>query len=266
MFDSFNRKINYLRVSVTDRCNLRCTYCMPAEGLPLMDHKDVLSFEEIVQLVRFAVENGVNKVRITGGEPLVRKGIVSLVEQLASIEGLLDLGMTTNGILLDRFAADLAQAGLHRVNISLDTIDPDRFREITRLGNLDDVFRGIDAARAAGLNPIKINCVIKKSSDEADAKAVKAFCQQNDLKIRFIKEMNLETGQFSVVEGGDGGHCASCNRIRLTANGDLMPCLFTDLKYNIREMGIENAYKAAIQNKPSCGSINLSKQFSNIGG
>jgi cyclic pyranopterin phosphate synthase len=239
---------------------------MPAEGLPLMDHKDVLSFEEIVQLVRFAVENGVNKVRITGGEPLVRKGIVSLVEQLASIEGLLDLGMTTNGILLDRFAADLAQAGLHRVNISLDTIDPDRFREITRLGNLDDVFRGIDAARAAGLNPIKINCVIKKSSDEADAHAVKAFCQQNDLKIRFIKEMNLETGQFSVVEGGEGGHCVSCNRIRLTANGDLMPCLFTDLKYNIREMGIENAYQAAIQNKPSCGSINLSKQFSNIGG
>lgn len=266
MLDSFNRKINYLRVSVTDRCNLRCTYCMPAEGVPLMDHKDVLSFEEIVQLVRFAMENGVNKVRITGGEPLVRKGIVSLVEQLASIEGLMDLGMTTNGILLDRFAADLVQAGLHRVNISLDTVDPVRFREITRLGNLDDVFRGIEAARAAGLNPIKINCVIKKSSDEADAQAVKAFCEQNDLKIRFIKEMNLETGQFSVVEGGDGGHCASCNRIRLTANGDLMPCLFTDLKYNIREMGIENAYQAAIQNKPSCGSINLSKQFSNIGG
>jgi cyclic pyranopterin phosphate synthase len=266
MFDSFNRKINYLRVSVTDRCNLRCTYCMPAEGVPLMDHKDVLSFEEIVQVVRFAVKNGVSKVRITGGEPLVRKGIVSLVEQLASIEGLIDLGMTTNGILLDRFAGDLVQAGLQRVNISLDTVDLVRFREITRLGNLDDVFRGIIAASAAGLNPIKINCVIKKSSSEKDAQAVKAFCEQNDLKIRFIKEMNLETGQFSVVEGGDGGHCASCNRIRLTANGDLMPCLFTDLKYNIREMGIENAYRAAIQNKPSCGSINLSKQFSNIGG
>jgi cyclic pyranopterin phosphate synthase len=239
---------------------------MPAEGVPMMDHKDVLSFEEIVQVVRFAVKNGVSKVRITGGESLVRKGIVSLVEQLASIEGLIDLGMTTNGILLDRFAGDLAQAGLQRVNISLDTVDPVRFREITRLGNLDDVFRGIEAARAAGLNPIKINCVIKKSSSEKDAQAVKAFCEQNDLKIRFIKEMNLETGQFSVVEGGDGGHCASCNRIRLTANGDLMPCLFTDLKYNIREMGIENAYRAAIQNKPSCGSINLSKQFSNIGG
>lgn len=266
MFDSFNRKINYLRISVTDRCNLRCTYCMPAEGVPLMDHKDVLSFEEIVQLVRFAVDHGVNKVRITGGEPLVRKGIVRLVEELALIEGVKDLGMTTNGILLDRFAHELAQAGLQRVNISLDTIDPVRFKEITRLGNLDDVYRGIDAARAAGLNPIKINCVIKKSSAEPDAQAVKAFCDQNDLKIRFIKEMNLETGQFSVVEGGDGGHCASCNRIRLTANGDLMPCLFTDLKYNIREMGIENAYRAAIQNKPSCGSINLSKQFSNIGG
>jgi cyclic pyranopterin phosphate synthase len=217
-------------------------------------------------VVRFAVKNGVSKVRITGGEPLVRKGIVSLVEQLASIEGLIDLGMTTNGILLDRFAGDLAQAGLQRVNISLDTVDLVRFREITRLGNLDDVFRGIIAASAAGLNPIKINCVIKKSSSEKDAQAVKAFCEQNDLKIRFIKEMNLEIGQFSVVEGGDGGHCASCNRIRLTANGDLMPCLFTDLKYNIREMGIENAYRAAIQNKPSCGSINLSKQFSNIGG
>ncbi len=266
MYDSFNRKINYLRVSVTDRCNLRCTYCMPAEGVPLMAHTDILSFEEIVKVVRFGVENGITKVRITGGEPLVRKGIVQLVEQIAALKGVKDIGMTTNGILLKAFAADLAAAGLKRVNISLDTVDPERFTQITRWGKIENVFEGIEASLQAGLTPVKINCVIKKSASEPDAMAVKAFCTKHGLQIRYIKEMNLETGQFSVVEGGDGGHCASCNRIRLTANGDLMPCLFTDLKYNIREMGIEKAYRAAIQNKPSCGSINLSKQFSNIGG
>lgn len=266
MLDSFNRRINYLRISVTDRCNLRCTYCMPECGVPLMPHEQILTFEEITDVVKFGVQNGITKIRITGGEPLVRKNIVLLVAQIAAIEGLTDIGMTTNGILLDRYASDLAAAGLKRVNISLDTIDPERFRMITRLGEIEEVFKGIEAAKKAGLFPIKINCVVKKSSNEPDAVGVKEFCIQHGLQVRFIKEMNLETGQFSVVEGGDGGHCASCNRIRLTANGDLMPCLFTDLKYNIRKMGIENAYFAAIGNKPAEGSINQSNQFSNIGG
>lgn len=266
MFDSFNRRINYLRVSVTDRCNLRCTYCMPECGVSPVSHDQILSFEEIVEVIQFAVSQGVDKVRITGGEPLVRRGIVDLVGKIAGIQGIRDLGMTTNAVLLDRFAQPLADAGLHRVNISLDTIDPARFHQITRTGQIEDVFRGIDAARKAGLQPIKINCVIKKTSDEPDAAGVKNFCTMNGLEIRFIPEMNLETGQFSEVVGGDGGHCASCNRLRITANGDLKPCLFSDLGYNVREMGVEKAYLAAIHNKPGCGSINMKNQFSNIGG
>lgn len=266
MLDSFNRPITYLRVSVTDRCNLRCMYCMPECGIENLPHDAILSFEEILDTIRFAAKNGVNKVRITGGEPLVRKGIVNLVREIAGIPEIKDLSMTTNGILLGRFASELKEAGMKRVNISLDTTDPARYRTITRLGDIKDVFDGIAAAKAAGMEPIKINCVVKKNADETDARLVKAYCKENGLQARFIKEMNLETGQFSVVEGGDGGHCASCNRMRLTANGDLKPCLFTDLSYNIRQMGIENAYFAAIQNKPACGSINQKNQFSNIGG
>ncbi len=266
MYDSFDRKINYLRISVTDRCNLRCYYCMPAEGIKPMDHADILRFEEILEVARFAIDHGVDKIRITGGEPLVRKGIVSLVEMLAKLPGLKDLGMTTNGILLNRFAHQLAEAGLHRVNVSLDTIDPVRYNQITRLGSIEDVFRGIEAAQEAGLTPVKINCVVDKSSDEPDAQEVKTFCRENDLLVRFIPRMDLETGQFSVVEGGDGGHCSTCNRMRLTANGDLKPCLFSDLAFNVRSLGVEKAYTEAIHRKPACGSINHINQFNNIGG
>ena len=266
MYDSFNRKITYLRMSVTDRCNLRCRYCMPEEGVKPLPHEKILSFEEILEVASYAVAHGVNKIRITGGEPLVRKGIVDLVAQLAKLPGLKDFGMTTNGILLPKFAQQLAAAGLKRVNISLDTVDPEKFKWITRLGDVEAVFKGIAAAQEAGLTPIKLNCVIKNNHNEPDARAVKAFADANGLQVRFIKEMNLETGQFSVVEGGDGGHCASCNRMRLTANGDLKPCLFTDLSYNVRELGVEKAYRQAIQNKPACGSINHLNQFSNIGG
>lgn len=266
MYDSFNRDINYLRVSVTDRCNLRCTYCMPACGIKTLPHKDILTFEEIGEVVRYAASKGVNKVRITGGEPLVRKDITNLVHEIAAIDGIRELAMTTNAILLERFAHALVAAGLQRVNISLDTIDAEKYGMITRGGDIQAVFRGIESAKEAGLSPIKINCVVQESANETDAKQVKAFCETHGLIPRFITEMNLEKGQFSVVDGGDGGHCASCNRMRLTANGDLKPCLFTDLSYNIREMGIENAYQAAIANKPACGSINQSNQFSNIGG
>lgn len=266
MFDSFNRRITYLRVSVTDRCNLRCTYCMPECGITPLPHNEVLTFEEITKVVRYAVARGVNKVRITGGEPLVRKNIVELVRMIAAIPGLNELAMTTNGVLLKDFAYDLKAAGLQRVNISLDSVDPERFRQITRVGNLDDVLHGIASARHVGLEPIKINCVIQKNTEEPDAVAVKAFCKREGLQLRFIKEMNLETGQFSQVIGGDGGHCASCNRMRLTANGDLKPCLFSDLAYNVRSLGIEKAFEAALNNKPVCGSVNHKNQFNNIGG
>ena len=150
MFDRFNRQIDYLRISVTDRCNLRCNYCMPADGIPLLKHEDILSYETILDVVRTAVTMGIRKVRITGGEPLVRKGIVQLVRMIAEVKEVTDLGLTTNGILLGGFAEDLAGAGLHRINISLDTVDPEKFREITRGGDLNRVFTGIDAAKKAG--------------------------------------------------------------------------------------------------------------------
>ena len=154
---------------MTDRCNLRCVYCMPAEGVPLARHEDILSFEEIAEVTRTAVEMGVDKVRITGGEPLVRRGITRLVEMLAGIGGIRDLAMTTNGVLLAEFAAGLKQAGLGRTNVSLDTVDPQRYRRITRGGELTRALAGIDAAAAAGLTPVKLNCVVEESSCEPDA-------------------------------------------------------------------------------------------------
>jgi GTP 3',8-cyclase len=266
MYDRFNRKIDYLRISVTDRCNLRCVYCMPEEGIRLLDHNDILSYEEIVEVVKEAIELGITKVRITGGEPLVRKDVVRLIGMIADLKGINDFGLTTNGILLEQFAPDLAKAGLHRVNVSLDTADPVKFREITRGGDITKVFRGIEAARQAGLSPVKINCVVKNSSLEPDALEVKRFCAQNDLEVRFIHQMDLESGCFTVVEGGKGGDCLSCNRLRLTADGYLKPCLFNDLQYSIRDLGIRQALEKTIKSKPEKGSQNLLNKFHNIGG
>ena len=266
MYDRYNRKLNYLRISVTDRCNLRCKYCMPEEGIMLMKHSEILTYDEIYQFTRLAADYGVEKVRITGGEPLVRKGIVSLIEMLSTIKGIKDLSMTTNGILLGEFAQSLKKGGLHRVNISLDTVDSDKFRIITRKGLLENVLAGIEAALMAGLKPVKINCVIRESSDEPDAMAVAAYCKDRGLEIRYIRQMDLVKGHFSVVEGGTGGDCKLCNRLRLTSDGKLKPCLFNDLELNIRQMGYEEALKMAVKMKPECGSRNYTGQFYNIGG
>ncbi len=266
MYDRFNRHINYLRVSITDRCNLRCTYCMPAEGVKLMEHKDILSFEEIVMVITEAVSLGITKVRITGGEPLVRKGIVALIEKIAAIEGILDFGLTTNGILLSAFAGDLAKAGLHRINISLDTLDPEKFRAITRGGDIHKVFEGIEAALKAGLTPVKINCVVRNSSDEPDAQAVRDYCMKNGLEARFIHEMSLADGRFTIVENGHGGDCGNCNRLRLTANGMIRPCLFSNIQFSTRELGIREALEQAVRIKPDRGSVNVTNGFHNIGG
>ncbi len=266
MYDRFNRRISYLRVSVTDRCNLRCTYCMPEEGVKLLDHSEILSFEEITEVVREGVLAGITKVRITGGEPLVRKGIISLVEMIARIPGITDFGLTTNGILLSDFANGLAKAGLHRINISLDTVDPEKFRTITRGGDINKVFQGIEAALTAGLTPVKINCVVRSSSDEPDAQAVREYCKNKGLEARFIHEMSLADGCFTIVENGHGGDCPNCNRLRLTANGMIRPCLFNDLQYSTRELGIREAIEKAIGHKPERGSVNLNGGFHNIGG
>lgn len=266
MFDRFNRPISYLRISVTDRCNLRCRYCMPEEGIRLLRHEDILSFDEIAGFTRAAVGLGINKIRLTGGEPLVRKGIVTLVKMIAAIEGIDDLSMTTNGTLLKSFAADLKNAGLHRVNISLDTIDPIRFKEITRGGNLNDVLEGIEAAITAGLLPVKINCVINENKDEENARGVTDFCISKGLEIRYIHQMDLVKGHFSAVVGGTGGDCPRCNRLRLTSDGKLKPCLFNEIEFDIRKMGYEEAVKKAVGTKPECGSYNQSGKFYNIGG
>jgi len=266
MFDPFNRSINYLRVSITDRCNLRCVYCMPEEGIRLMDHAEIISYEEILEVILEGIRLGITKVRITGGEPLVRKGVVGFVEMIAQLKGITDFGMTTNGILLEQFASDLARAGLHRVNISLDTINPEKYRQITRGGELEKVFSGIQAANEAGISPIKINCVVKNSSLELDAMEVGNYCRQNNLEVRFIHEMDLDTGCFTLVEGGDGGNCRNCNRLRLTANGMIKPCLFANLEYNIRDLGIREAMLSAINTKPEKGKINNHNLFHNIGG
>jgi len=266
MFDRFNRNLTYLRISVTDRCNLRCVYCMPEEGIKLFRHEEILSFNEIAGFTMAAVLKGVTKVRITGGEPLARKGVTALVRMISEIKGVDDLSMTTNGTMLEQYAQELKAAGLHRVNISLDTIDPEKFKAVTRNGNIKDVFRGIDAAKMAGLLPVKINCVYKNSKDEEEAREVARFCSDNDLEIRYIGQMDLVGGHFSVVDGGTGGNCSLCNRLRLTSNGKLRPCLFSDLEFDIRKLGFEKAINLAAAAKPECGSKNETSAFYNIGG
>lgn len=239
---------------------------MPENGIKYLTSEEILSFKEIHEFAKVAVSLGINKVRLTGGEPLVRKGIVQLVNMLASIPGIKDLGMTTNGVLLNRYAEDLAKAGLNRVNISLDSLDAGNFQYITRVGKLENVLEGIQAAKNAGLNPVKINCVIKDNEFDPNALAVRQFGEENGFQVRFIKEMNLESGVFSVVKGGDGGKCHICNRLRLTSDGYLKPCLFSEVGYNIREYGYAEALRLAVKNKPKKGSLNNVNNFYNIGG
>jgi len=266
MYDQFNRHITYLRISVTDRCNLRCTYCMPAGGVALLRHQDIISFDEIVDFTRTAVKMGVSKVRITGGEPLVRRGIVDLVRMIAAIEGINDLSMTTNGTLLTQFAQPLYDAGVKRINISLDTLNADEYARITRGGNIKDVLNGIFKAKEVGFQPIKLNCVVNESSQEPNAMEVKRFAAEHGFQARFIPLMDLDKGVHGVVEGGEGGDCARCNRLRITANGLVKPCLFSDIGYSIRELGAREAITRAIDNKPECGGTSISGEFYNVGG
>jgi len=266
LVDDFGRTVTYLRVSVTDRCNVRCVYCMPPEGVPTLSHDDMLSYEDIADFVRVAVDRGIDKVRLTGGEPLVRKGIVALVEMLARIEGIRDLSMTTNGILLASLAGRLAAAGLHRVNVSLDALDPERYAAITRGGEVRHVIEGIHAAVAAGLTPIKLNCVVAQSSQEQDARAVAEFGRQHGFEVRFIHRMSLAAGRFQRVEGGEGGWCERCNRLRLSSTGLLRPCLFNDRTFDIRTMGNEAALDAAVRAKPRSGTASKHNHMHEIGG
>lgn len=265
MYDCCNRRINYLRVSVTDRCNLRCVYCMPEEGFGLQNRDAILSFEAIYEFVCVAVEMGIEKVRLTGGEPLLRRDIVPLVHMLAQIDGLRDLAMTTNGVFLDEFAGPLATAGLDRVNVSLDATAPDRFSAITGGGDVHQVLRGIDAALNAGLTPLKLNCVIDTSPEEPDASDVTRFARRMGVEVRYIRRMNLSKGVFHAVLGGDGGVCERCNRLRLTSDGWLRPCLFSDVGVNVRQVEARTAILTALSCKPVSGQTSESL-FHALGG
>jgi len=187
--DRYRRRIDYLRFSVTDRCNFRCIYCMPSEGVPRLTHEDVLRYEEILRLVSISTRMGISKVRITGGEPLVRKDILYLCRNIARIEGLQSISLTTNGLLLSRFAKPLRDAGIQRVNVSLDTLKPERFKAITRRDGFHQVWQGIEAAREEGLHPIKLNVVMMRGVNDDEIEDLAGLTWRYPFHVRFIELM-----------------------------------------------------------------------------
>ena len=294
MIDNFGREINYLRISVTDRCNLRCKYCMPAEGCGnLIPHREILTFEEIIRVAEAAASIGIHKLRLTGGEPLVRHSIVDLIAGLNAIDGIDEIDITTNGLLLEDMAHDLKQAGLCRVNISLDTFDPDKFREITRGGDLSRVLRGIEAAEREGLTPVKINCVALGGFNDDEFGKFIDLTKDRDITVRFIELMPIGSAdvgegygfisdqdilkmhpelepcdqeRFSVsvdyhLPGARGkvgfisalSHhfCSTCNKLRLTSDGKIKPCLHNneeiDIKKALREGREEDVVKVLVE-------------------
>jgi cyclic pyranopterin phosphate synthase len=253
MIDRFGRTIECLRVSVTDRCNLRCRYCVRGDRAPLLPAASLLFTPEIVEVCQVAVAQGISRIRLTGGEPLLRSDLEDLVSALASLDGVQDLAMTTNGTLLADHAADLAAAGLHRVNVSLDTLDPERFRWLTRGGDLASVLAGIEAAREAGLHPLKLNCVVTGDEPPGEVDRVRDYGDRHDLRVRIIHMMDFTTGRFSVVEGGSGGDCSRCDRLRVCSNGEIRPCLFSDLAFSMRALGPAEALHQAVAAKPARG-------------
>lgn len=307
LVDAYNRVLDYLRIAVTDRCNLRCVYCMPEEGIDPLPHSEILSYEEILRVVRLSVGLGIKKVRLTGGEPLVRRGIENLVSGLSRIEGLTDLSMTTNGLLLRQKAEALRRAGLKRVNVSLDSLNPQKYRKVTRGGNLDEVWEGIEEAMRVGLRPVKINVVAMDSQDTDELMAFGELAAKWPLEVRFIEKMpvgprevadgagflsgdailDILRSRFSLrerqapsgngpariyeLEGGKGTvgiiapmtrhFCDSCNRLRLTPDGRLRVCLFSDeemdlkglLRSGAKDREIAEAILEAISTKPKAG-------------
>jgi cyclic pyranopterin phosphate synthase len=325
--DSWGREIKSVRVSVTDKCNFRCTYCMPAEGLEWLGRDEVLTFEEITRLVQILAQLGVDEIRLTGGEPLVRRDLPTLVGMLAGVKGVRDLSLTTNGVLLDRFAQPLVDAGLQRLNVSLDTLNHLRFAEITRRDALDAVLRGLaEAERHPQLRPIKINCVAVKGFTETEVPALAELARRKPYVVRFIEFMPLDADEAwredDVLTGGeiraiiedlygpleelpakasstarrfrfsDGAgelgfvnpvsepFCSTCDRIRLTADGQLRTCLFSrrewDLKRPMRDGATDGELvellRFAVRHKElkhrinDPGFVRASRSMSQIGG
>lgn len=303
LVDNFQREIRYLRLSVTDRCNLRCTYCM-AEDMTFLAKSRVLSLEEMVLVGQAFVELGVEKIRLTGGEPLVRNGVVELAQSLHKLKGLKELVMTTNGVLLDKFAEPLKDAGVSRLNISIDSLRADRFKSLTRFGQLEDVLRGIEAARTAGFKKIKLNAVVLKGTNQDEVVDLTQFALDNGLDIAFIEEMplgqidshnrvdtalenqsvrqqlerafRLQASSYQDRAGGPARYleiadsdtkvgfispmsdnfCASCNRVRVTAEGKLLLCLGNEHSLDLRAIvrdnpsGLKDAIMESMERKP----------------
>ncbi|HEV3291917.1 MAG TPA: GTP 3',8-cyclase MoaA [Streptosporangiaceae bacterium] len=281
--DSYGRIATDLRVSLTDRCNLRCAYCMPAEGLDWLPRPELLTDDEVVRLVRIGVERlGIAEIRFTGGEPLLRRGLTGIVARTAALQPRAEISVTTNGIGLDRLAGPLAQAGLDRVNVSLDTLRPTVFQELARRDRLTDVLRGLAAAADAGLTPVKVNTVLMRGVNDGEAVALLRFCLEHSYRLRFIEQMPLDaqhgwrrenmvtateildalsaeftlTPDDSAARGSapaetflvDGGparvgvigsvtrpFCGACDRVRLTADGQIRNCLFAQDESNLRD-------------------------------
>jgi len=280
MKDQFGREIDYLRISVTDRCNLRCLYCMPAEGIHSIGHKDILTFEEIEMVCRCVSQLGIRKIKLTGGEPLVRKGFTDLVREIKKLPNIEEVTLTTNGILLGDYLDELKEAGLDRINISLDTLDRDKFREITRLGDLDKVLFAIKKACTMGFKSIKINSLIMKEWNQKEVAKLAQLAKDYPVSVRFIEMMpigngkgfrpvyqeeimkNLETvygpmkpynekigngpasyyeidgfqGKIGFISAVSHEFCDDCNRIRITADGNLKLCLQYKNVLNIKEL------------------------------
>ncbi len=281
LVDRCNRRITYLRVSVTDRCNLRCVYCMPPEGVSWQPHESIMRYEEIEKIIQIAAEEGIREIRLTGGEPLVRRNLADLVGMIAGIPGIEDISLTTNGVLLTDQALALKNAGLKRINVSLDTMDPEKYSKITRGGNIQRVFEGLQKAEDAGLDPIKINMVLLKGVNDGDIRQLAELSKDHRWEIRFIELMPVKNQQkwgegfpdpedmflpvsqvkallepeglvpvekksgtgpaeiyaFPNARGTIGfinplseSFCENCNRLRLTADGNLRPCLLSDVE------------------------------------
>lgn len=266
MFDSYKRDIRYLRISVTDRCNLRCTYCMPEEGVTAKAHSDLLSFEQISNIAREAAALGFNKIRLTGGEPLVRKGIVDLVGMLKAVEGVDFLGMTSNGILLTELAEPLRAAGLDTLNISLDTLDPEAYRKITRCGSLDSALKGIEAARNAGFTGIKINMVVGDETTADVIAAMESYCRESGFKLQKIRHYSLTDMKTDNDNYDRPPRCGGCDRLRLTSDGYLKPCLHSDREIKVNFDNIRASLSEAVQAKPLRGDVCSDRNMMSIGG
>ena len=294
--DTLQRPMRDLRISVTDRCNFRCTYCMPFDEYKWIERQEVLSFEEIERLVRLFLAFGIQKVRLTGGEPLVRKDLHRLIAQLTAVEGLPDISLTTNGALLSEQADALYAAGLRRINVSLDTLKPDRFTALTKRGQLEDVLVGLFAAKNAGMSPIKLNAVIIRGTNDDEILGLVEFARTAGFEMRFIEYMDvgnanawslektvtkkeiLETvnarfpvrevgrehgtapavdyefldgaGQIGIIGSVTEPFCSSCTRVRLTADGKLVTCLFAESGFDLKTL-----MRSGASDDEICGAI-----------